>query len=78
MRWRWPAPAPAFELAYKITKRGGTTTTGGLANPNARVSLPPVHLVAEERTIKGSYMGSCVPPATFRASWRSTSAASCR
>ncbi|MDI4656962.1 zinc-dependent alcohol dehydrogenase family protein [Xanthobacter autotrophicus] len=54
--------APAFELAYKITRRGGTTTTGGLANPNARVSLPPVHLVAEERTIKGSYMGSCVPP----------------
>jgi len=54
--------APAFELAYKITRRGGTTATGGLANPNARVSLPPVHLVAEERTIKGSYMGSCVPP----------------
>ncbi|MFG1211480.1 zinc-dependent alcohol dehydrogenase family protein [Xanthobacter flavus] len=54
--------APAFELAYKITRRGGTTTTGGLANPNARISLPPVHLVAEERTIKGSYMGSCVPP----------------
>lgn len=54
--------APAFELAYKITRRGGTTATGGLANPNARISLPPVHIVAEERTIKGSYMGSCVPP----------------
>lgn len=54
--------APAFELAYRITRRGGTTATGGLANPNARISLPPVHLVAEERTIKGSYMGSCVPP----------------
>ena len=53
--------APAFELAYKITRRGGTTATGGLANPNARISLPPVHLVAEERTIRGSYMGSCVP-----------------
>lgn len=54
--------APAFELAYKITRRGGTTATAGLANPNARISLPPVHLVGEERTIKGSYMGSCVPP----------------
>ena len=54
--------APAFELAYKITRRGGTTATGGLANPNARVSLSPVQLVGEERTIKGSYMGSCVPP----------------
>lgn len=54
--------APAFELAYRITRRGGTTATAGLANPNARISLPPVHMVAEERTLKGSYMGSCVPP----------------
>lgn len=53
--------APAFELAYKITRRGGTTATAGLANPNARISLPPVHLVGEERVIRGSYMGSCVP-----------------
>ena len=54
--------AAALETAYKITRRGGTTATGGLANPNARISLSPVHLVAEERSIKGSYMGSCVPP----------------
>ncbi|MEP9376764.1 zinc-dependent alcohol dehydrogenase family protein [Aquabacter sp. CN5-332] len=54
--------APAFELAYKITKRGGTTASAGLANPNARISLSPVHIVADERVIKGSYQGSCVPP----------------
>lgn len=54
--------APAFELAYKITRRGGTTASAGLANPNARISLSPVHIVADERVIKGSYQGSCVPP----------------
>ncbi|TCT05140.1 zinc-dependent alcohol dehydrogenase family protein [Aquabacter spiritensis] len=54
--------APAFEFAYKITRRGGTTASAGLANPNARISLSPVHIVADERIIKGSYQGGCVPP----------------
>ncbi len=53
--------APAFELAYAITKRGGTTASAGLANPKARISLSPVHIVADERIIKGSYQGGCVP-----------------
>ena len=35
--------------------------TAGLPNPAQVWSVPPVHLVAEERTIKGSYIGSCVP-----------------
>jgi len=52
---------PALELAYKITRRGGTTVTAGLANPAKAMSLFPVTLVAEERTLKGSYVGSCVP-----------------
>ena len=51
----------AFELAYKITRRGGTTVTAGLPPPNAVWPMAPVHLVAEERTIKGSYIGTCVP-----------------
>lgn len=51
----------AFELAYKITRRGGKTATAGLASPNSQFTIPPVNLVAEERTIMGSYMGSCVP-----------------
>ncbi|MBL8699258.1 MAG: zinc-dependent alcohol dehydrogenase family protein [Alphaproteobacteria bacterium] len=53
--------AKALELAWAITRRGGTTVTAGLPNPTQRLQLPPVQLVAEERTLKGSYVGSCVP-----------------
>jgi alcohol dehydrogenase len=53
--------ARAFELAYRITRRGGTTVSAGLSHPDQRFSLPHLGLVAEERTIKGSYLGSCVP-----------------
>lgn len=52
---------PAFELAYKITRRGGQTVTAGLAAPTAEFRIPAVNVVADERTVKGSYMGSCVP-----------------
>lgn len=51
----------AMELAYRITRRGGTTVTAGLSHPQAMLSLAHVGIVAEERTIKGSYLGSCVP-----------------
>jgi alcohol dehydrogenase len=51
----------ALELAYRITRRGGSTVTAGLAPPTAMLSLPQVSLVAEERTIRGSYIGTCVP-----------------
>src|SRR5688572_13831873 len=51
----------ALEMAYKITKRGGTTVTASLPHPDARFALPATNLVAEERTLKGSYIGSCVP-----------------
>lgn len=51
----------ALELSYAITRRGGTTVTAGLPNPKATLSLPAVSLVAEERTLKGSYLGSGVP-----------------
>ncbi len=50
----------AMELAYRITRRGGTTVTAGLPHPDARWQMQHVNLTAEERTIKGSYMGSCV------------------
>ena len=52
----------AMELAYRITRRGGTTVTAGLPHPDARWPLQHVNLTAEERTVKGSYVGSCVPP----------------
>ncbi|MEN9762378.1 MAG: hypothetical protein RI906_2204 [Pseudomonadota bacterium] len=51
----------ALELAYRITARGGTTVTAGLPNPQALWPLQAVSLIAEERTLKGSYLGSCVP-----------------
>ena len=51
----------ALELAYRITRRGGTTVTAGLPPPTAMLPLPAVNLVAEERTLKGSYIGTCVP-----------------
>ncbi len=51
----------AMELAYQITRRGGTTVTAGLPPPTHTFAVPQVNLVAEERTIKGSYIGTCVP-----------------
>ncbi len=51
----------ALELAFKITRRGGTTVTGSLPHPSHRFEVPASQLVAEERTLKGSYIGSCVP-----------------
>lgn len=53
--------AKAMELAYALTRRGGTTISSGLSDPNSQFSIQHVNLVAEERTIKGSYLGSCVP-----------------
>jgi alcohol dehydrogenase len=44
-----------------VTRRGGTTVTAGLPNPKSLWPLQAVSLIVEERTIKGSYIGSCVP-----------------
>ncbi len=51
----------ALELAWRVTRRGGTTVSGGLSHPDHHFSLQHLQLVAEERTLKGSYLGSCVP-----------------
>jgi alcohol dehydrogenase len=51
----------ALETAYRITRRGGTTVSAGLPNPKLTFPLPALNLVAEERTLKGSYIGTCVP-----------------
>jgi len=47
--------------AYAATRRGGTTVSVGLPPPDRHLIIPVVSLVGEERTIKGSYMGSAVP-----------------
>lgn len=51
----------ALDLAYRVTRRGGTTVTAGLPPSAATLALSAVSLVAEERTLKGSYIGTCVP-----------------
>ena len=53
--------ARAFEAAVAATAPGGTTVTVGLPAPEARSEISPLLLVAEARTIIGSYLGSAVP-----------------
>jgi Zn-dependent alcohol dehydrogenase len=47
--------------AYASTGRGGLTVTVGLPHPDLALQVPATALVVEERTLKGSYMGNCVP-----------------
>ena len=51
----------ALDMAYKITRRGGSTIAAGMPGSDASITLSHLNLAAEERTLKGSYMGSCVP-----------------
>ena len=53
--------AKVLETAYQATARGGKTITIGLPHPEQMFSIPAVSLVAEEKTVMGSYMGSAVP-----------------
>ncbi len=53
--------AKVLSDAYAATRRGGTTTTVGLPDPSQMLEIPAVSLVAEERTLRGSYLGSSVP-----------------
>lgn len=53
--------AGAFEAALAATKPGGRTVTVGLPNAAARARVSPLLLVAEARTVIGSYLGSSVP-----------------
>ena len=43
------------------TVTGGTTVTVGLPHPERMLTIPAVSLVTEERTLRGSYLGSGVP-----------------
>jgi len=51
----------ALDSAWRMTRRGGTTVTAGLPPPEAALAVNVVSLVGEERTLKGSYIGTCVP-----------------
>ncbi|MCD4534276.1 alcohol dehydrogenase catalytic domain-containing protein [Nocardioides sp. cx-169] len=51
----------ALRTALDLTGPGGTTITVGLPSPDARIELSPTALVAEGRSLVGSYLGSAVP-----------------
>lgn len=51
----------AMEFAYHATRRGGTTITAGLPHPEAIWPIHQLTITAEERTVKGSYLGSSIP-----------------
>lgn len=53
--------ADVLANAYAATRRGGNTVTVGLPHPDQMLSIPAVSLVAEEKTLRGSYLGSSVP-----------------
>jgi alcohol dehydrogenase len=50
----------AMELAYAITARGGRVVSAGLPAQGANFSYMHSGLVSDEKSILGSYMGSCV------------------
>ncbi|UTW11965.1 zinc-binding dehydrogenase [Marinobacterium rhizophilum] len=51
----------ALELAFEVTRIGGCTVAAGLPNPEKKINISHFLLGAQERTLKGSYMGSCIP-----------------
>ncbi|MBY6046940.1 zinc-dependent alcohol dehydrogenase family protein [Vannielia litorea] len=52
---------PALDFACKITRRGGATVTAGLPHPSKVLEVPVAALTVSDATIRGSYVGSCVP-----------------
>jgi alcohol dehydrogenase len=53
--------AVAFETALALTAPGGRTVTVGLPAPDDLATISPLTLVAEGRTVIGSYLGSSIP-----------------
>ncbi|MET9080870.1 alcohol dehydrogenase catalytic domain-containing protein [Streptomyces sp. NPDC004237] len=53
--------AEVFERAYAVTGRGGGTVSVGLPHPAAVLRLPALSIVAENRRVLGSYMGTAQP-----------------
>jgi len=47
--------------AIASARRGGRIVTVGLPHPDQMLDLPAITLVAEAKTLIGSYLGSCVP-----------------
>ena len=53
------------EAAYRAIRRGGRAVVVGVARPTDTTSFKPMTMVFEEKTLQGSYFGSCVPRVDF-------------
>jgi alcohol dehydrogenase len=53
--------ARVLETAFALTGRGGCTIAAGLPHHTQELRLPATRVVSEERTLRGSYMGSSSP-----------------
>lgn len=51
----------AMELAYRLLVRGGEVISAGLPPATATFTCNHSGMVGDEKSIRGSYMGSCVP-----------------
>jgi Zn-dependent alcohol dehydrogenase len=51
--------------AYRAVIRGGVAVVVGVAKPSDSTSVRTMTLPFEEKTLKGSYFGSCVPRVDF-------------
>ena len=51
----------AMTMAYAVTQYGGTVVACGLPAATASFSVNQCDLVGQEKSIRGSFMGSCVP-----------------
>jgi NDMA-dependent alcohol dehydrogenase len=56
---------PLAEVAYRAIRRGGVAVVVGVAKPSDSTSVRSMTLVFEEKTLTGSYFGSCVPRVDF-------------
>jgi S-(hydroxymethyl)glutathione dehydrogenase/alcohol dehydrogenase len=54
-----------IETTLGLTGRGGQAVLIGMAPPGARVQLDALTLTLEERCVRGSWYGSCVPLRDF-------------
>ena len=52
-------------VAYRAIRRGGTAVVVGVARPTENIALRTMTLVFDEKTLTGSYFGSCVPRVDF-------------
>jgi S-(hydroxymethyl)glutathione dehydrogenase/alcohol dehydrogenase len=57
--------AALAEAAYRAIRRGGKAVVVGVARPTEAASFKPMTMVFEEKTLQGSYFGSCVPRVDF-------------